>query len=82
MLDLAYTFSKLIDALSSIIGLARLILCAKVPPLKAINGSQIALPTMRQALSIEKGSRAVSIPNLDAFCREQGRIGRPSNEPE
>lgn len=46
--DLAYAFLQLVDALVRIILVTILVLRAKMSPLEAIHGPQVALPPMSQ----------------------------------
>ncbi|KAI3477909.1 hypothetical protein L1887_60216 [Cichorium endivia] len=80
--DLVDHLAQLVHPLPRIVGIAVLVLGAKVTPLEAVHGAEIALATMLQAARIQKLARAVAVPNVHALVREQLGVGLARHEPE
>lgn len=51
------------------------VLGSKVPPLKAIDGSQVTHLAVRQATLIEKLARAIAVPNVNVLGGQDIGIG-------
>lgn len=73
---------QLVHALPRIIRMHVPVLGPKVPPLKSINGTQVALLTMPQATPLQKLSAPIRIPNVDVTGCEVLGVGVPANEPQ
>jgi hypothetical protein len=58
---------ELVDALAGVVCLGVDVLCAKMPPLKAVDGAEVALLAICQAEAVEELARAVAVPDLDAL---------------
>lgn len=65
-----YNLLQLVDALARVIRLGIDVLGAKVPPLKPVNGAQVADLAVRQTQVVEELARAVAVPDLDAGFTE------------
>lgn len=75
-------FGQLVDALAGVVCLGIDILGAKVPPLKAVDGAQVADVTVGEANAVEELAGAVAVPDLDADVAEGGGGGVALDEPE
>jgi hypothetical protein len=82
LLDLADDLGQLVDALAGIIALGVDIGCPKMPPLEAVDRSEVALLAMTESARGEEGSRAVAVPDMDALSRERQGRRRAGDEPE
>jgi hypothetical protein len=80
--DFPDTPSKLVYALTVIRDLAVNVLGGKVSPLKAVNRPEVALSTVTQSRLSRNALDPVTVPDLDAPAREQGRVCRADDEPE
>lgn len=67
LLDLSNDFCELVDALSRVVVSRRFVLCAKVPPLEAVDWAEVALFPVGEAELVEEGARAVAVPDVHAF---------------
>lgn len=75
-------FGQLVDALAGVVCLSIDVLCAKVPPLKPVDGAQVADVAVGQADAVEELAGAVAVPDLDADVAEGGGGGVALDEPE
>ena len=82
MPDLVDALLELIDALPCIIGIAVHVRRAKMTPLKAIYGPQIALTAMAQTAAVEERLGAVPVPDPDAALGEDVGVCLSADEPE
>lgn len=82
LLDLADDLGQLVDALARVVGRRVLVLCAKVPPLEAVDGAEVALGAVAEPARGEEGRRAVAVPDVDALLGERQRRRRARDEPE
>ena len=73
---------QLVDALAGIIGLGVDVLGAKVAPLEAVDGTEVADLAMREAEVIEELTRPVAVPDLDPVFAERRRRRVALNEPQ
>ena len=80
--NLPHHLRQLIDALAGVVGVAVDVRRAKVPPLKSVDGTEIALAPMGQSDAVEEGARAVAVPDLDAEIGQQLAVGRTAHEPQ
>lgn len=71
ILELMNDFRELVNTLSCVVCLSIDVLGAKVPPLEAINRTEVAHCAMGEADRVEIFARSVPIPDLDA-CGGQG----------
>jgi hypothetical protein len=82
ILDLPNAFRKLIDTLSLIIGLTVDVFCAKMSPLEAVDGAQVALGAVSKAARVKKGAGAIAVPNVDILLLKKEGVGRTGDEPQ
>lgn len=75
-------FGQLVDALAGVVCLSIDILCAKVPPLEAVDGAQVADVTVGEPHAVEELAGTVAVPDLDADVAEGGGGGVALDEPE
>ena len=82
VLELVDDLGQLVDALPRVVRLRIDVLGAKVPPLKAVDGAQVADLAVGEADAVQELARPVAIPDLDARLaqREGGCVGL--DEPE
>lgn len=73
---------QLVDALAGVVGVGVDVLGAKVPPLEAVDGAQVADVAVRQADAVEELAGAVAVPDLDADVAEGLGRGVALDEPE
>ena len=55
---------------------------SEVPPLKAINRTQVSLLPVVKAAGVQKLAGRVRVPDLDALLAELLGVGRAADEPE
>lgn len=82
VLDTLNDILQLINALSSVVVLACLVLSAKVSPLKSIDRTEITNFTCLKSSCVEKFTCAVAVPNANVLLLQQLGIGRAANEPQ
>ena len=73
---------QLVDALAGVVGLGVDVGGAKVAPLEAVDGPEVAGLAVRQAEVVEELARAVAVPDLDALRGEGLGGGVARDEPE
>lgn len=67
LLDFADALRELVDALPGVVRVAVRVLRAKVPPLKSVHRTQVALSPVSQPTLLQELLAPVSIPDLDAL---------------
>lgn len=75
-------FGQLVDAPAGVVGLGIDVLCAKVPPLEAVDGAQVADLAVGEPHAVEELAGAVAVPDLDADVAEGRGRGVALDEPE
>lgn len=73
---------QLVDTLARVVSAGVDVLGAKVPPLEAVDGAQVADVAVRQADAVEELAGAVAVPDLDADVAEGLGRGVALDEPE
>ena len=81
-LDLLNQSGQLIDALPSVVRVTVHVFGAKVPPLKAVDRTEIALLPTLETVQLEKLQRAVRIPDVHTLLGQLLAVGRAGDEPE
>lgn len=80
--ELVNDLGQLVDALAGIVGLCVDIFGAKVAPLEAVDGTQVAGLTMSEPDAVEELAGSVAVPDLDVDVAEGGGGGVALDEPE
>lgn len=80
--ELVDDLGQLVHALAGVICLCVDILGAKVPPLEAVDGAQVADVAVREPDAVEELAGPVAVPDLDADVAEGGGGGVALDEPE
>lgn len=80
--ELMYDLGELVDALARVVGAGVLVLGAKVAPLEAVDGAQVADLAVRQAGAVEELARSVAVPDLDAGLGQRQRRRAALDEPQ
>lgn len=80
--QLVNNLGELVDSLARVVRLGVDVLGAKVPPLEAIHGTEVADLAVVEAEVVEELARAIAVPDLDAGLAKAGGGGVALNEPE
>ena len=82
VLYLVDTLAQLIDTLSGVVGVHVDVLSTEVTPLEPIDGSQVALFSLRESVRVQELAWRVAVPDFNALLRELFGVCRAPNEPE
>mmetsp|Transcript_9406 Transcript_9406/g.22222 ORF Transcript_9406/g.22222 Transcript_9406/m.22222 type:complete len:465 (-) Transcript_9406:138-1532(-) len=80
--NLVNAVGQLIDTLTFVISVHVLVFGPKMPPLKAIDGSQVTLLPVSQSTLFQEFLAGIAIPNMDFLVAQLESIGGTGNEPE
>ena len=72
---------ELVDAQPAVVGVHVHVRCARVAPLEAVHGPEVALVAARE-LAAERAATAVGFPDFDAARRQLARVRRAAHEPQ
>lgn len=82
VLQLPHDLLDLVDALTVVIRMAVLVLGAKVPPLEAVHGAEIAFLALCKPQLVQELARPVAVPDVDSGVRQRLRRRAPRHEPQ